>query len=161
MRPILALLPVLCAACATTSGSSVTNAGGAQYDVTSVLNDFNSKKISDQSFVSVSGYLTFGDDKHNLWSSAGEYQYIREKMPPLSDPAWKKCIALDYYGKFRRGLLKYDGKEVIISGYISRNIPEADEFNLGSCSEVFISMEGVGARVMRVREKFGITVTRP
>lgn len=149
---MLALLPVLCAACATTSGSSVINHGNSQYDVTSVLNDFESKKIADRAFVSVSGYLSFGDDKHNLWSSAGEYQYIREKMPPLSDPAWKKCIALDYYGKFRHDLLKYNGQMVVISGYISQDTPEVDEVNLGSCNDVFISMEGVGARVMRVRE---------
>lgn len=143
---------VLCAACATTGSSSITNFGGAQYDVPSVIENFESKKINDQTFVSVSGHLTFGDGKHNLWSSAEGYQYIREKMPPLSDPAWKKCIALNYYGKFRRDLLKYDGEKVVIFGYISRHIPEADEVNLGSCNEVFISMDGVGTRVMRVRE---------
>lgn len=152
MKLPIAIISVLCAACATTGGLNIKNFGGAQYDVPSVLNDFESKKIIDRTFVTVSGYLTFGDDKHNLWSSAEEYQYIREKMPPLSDPAWTKCIALDYYGKFRGDLLKYDGQKVIISGYISRHIPQADEVNLGSCNEIFISMEGVGASVIGVRE---------
>lgn len=152
MRFPIAILPILCIACVSTDNSRIKNSGRVQYGVSSVLNDFESKKIENQTFVSVRGYLTFGDDKHNLWESSVEYKYIRENMPPLSDPAWKKCISLDYYGKFRRDLLKYDGEKVVISGYISRRIPEADEVNLGSCNQVFISMEGVGARVTRVRE---------
>lgn len=152
MRPMFALLPIMSAACVTTGSSSAIDLVSAQYDVPSVLNDFESRKINDGAFVSVSGYLTFGDDKHNLWSSAENYQYIRDKIPPPSDPAWKNCITFDYYGKFRRDLLRFDGKKVIISGYISRHIPEPGEVNLGSCSEVFISMEGAGVRVMRARE---------
>jgi hypothetical protein len=149
---MMTILSAICASCASTGASGVDGLPSSRQAVSSALYDFDSGKIKDRGFVSVSGYLTFGDDKHNLWESSRAYEYIKEKMPPLGDRAWKECISLSFYGNFRRSLKKYDGKEVIISGYIYRHTPARDEVNLGSCNEIFISMEGPGARVAPVRE---------
>lgn len=152
MKFLIATLLALCAACVSDGGARTDELGKAQYNVISVLSDFNAEKLKDMAFVSVSGYLSFGDDKHNLWASEEDYKYVRETMPPLSDPAWDKCVSLNNYGGFRRDLLKYDGRKVIVFGYISQHVMENDEVNLGSCNEVFISLEGIGARVMPRRQ---------
>src|SRR3546814_14960999 len=105
-----------------------------EYSVLHSLSDFESKKISYGQLIYISGYLTFGDDKHNLWGNEEGYKYIRETMPPLKDPAWRDCISLIYYGKFRKTLLKYNEKYVVVLGHISRHMPKSDEVNLGSCN---------------------------
>src|SRR3546814_13987692 len=86
------------------------------------------------------------DLKHNLWGNEEGYKYIRETMPPLKDPAWRDCISLIYYGKFRKTLLKYNEKYVVVLGHISRHMPKSDEVNLGSCNEISISLDGYDAR---------------
>jgi hypothetical protein len=151
MRSLIIMLLVLCtAACASTGKSNAIGFTNPLYTVSSVLHDFESKKLHEHDYVSVSGYLTFGDDKHNLWFSVDNYEYIRYNMPDITDPAWKKCIALGSYGKFRNNLLKNNGNNVIISGYIYRRVPQSSEVNLGSCNEILISMDGPGARVVRI-----------
>ena len=137
-----------CTACVSDGSSSIVS---NPYHVSSLLADFNSNKLTNGQLVSVYGYLTFGDDKHNLWESEKDYKYILDMRPNISDPVWKRCISLDSYGPFRSNLLKNDGKNSVISGYISRRIPNDDEINLGSCSDVSISLEGQGTSVVSAR----------
>lgn len=145
MRQAVILFSVVCASCASTGASHTT---ASQYNVSTALSDFEAKKVATGQLISVSGYLAFGDDEHNIWESRQVSEYIENTMPPLNDPSWKKCISLASYGRFRKVLLRYNGKVVTISGYISRQMPGNDEVNLGSCNEISLSLEGAGARIL-------------
>ena len=145
MRRVVILFSVVCAACAST-GASHTKA--SQYNVSTALSDFEAKKIATGQLISVSGYLAFGDDEHNVWESRQVSEYVENMMPPPIDPSWKKCISLTSYGRFRKVLLRYNGKMVTISGHISRQTLEEDEINLGSCNQISLSLDEDGARVL-------------
>ena len=145
MRHAVILFSVVCAACASTGASHTT---ASQYNVSTALSDFEAKKIATGQLISVSGYLAFGDDEHNVWESRQISEYIENTMPPPNDPSWKKCISLASYGRFRKALLRYNGKVVTVSGYISRQTLRKDEINLGSCNEISLSLDGNGARVL-------------
>ena len=144
MKWAISVVFSVCAACASSGARPIS---AVPYGASSALSDFETGKIREGQLISISGFLTFGDDKHNVWESRKEYEYIRRERPPRNDPAWGKCISLMNYGKFRSKLLRYNGKQVKITGYISRQTPASDEINLGSCNDVSLSLEGDGVRV--------------
>jgi len=55
--------------------------------------------------VSVKGYLRFGDDGRNLWTSEESYTYVRKNYVPPDNPAWSRCIALYDIDGWRKALL--------------------------------------------------------
>ncbi|QAY75936.1 hypothetical protein [Sphingosinicella sp. BN140058] len=144
MKQFIAIVAAGCVACATTGAPSGL---AADYDVRSILSAFQAGTAPQGRPVSVSGYLTFGDDKHNLWASEKDCRDLREAVPPPGDPAWRRCVALADYGRFRSKLLKNDGKSVVITGTLVRHVPDPDEINLGACSDLQISLGGEVARV--------------
>jgi hypothetical protein len=139
---------LLFAACNGCASSTIPKHDKQHYDVVSALQDYKSDKITSNHFVSVSGYLTFGDDKHNLWQDKQTYSYIKTTRPNPDDPAWKQCITLFSYDRFRRKLLRFNGKRVTIAGTITRRVLAPDEIAIGSCSEIGISLQLSEANIM-------------
>src|SRR3546814_18621999 len=76
---------LVCKAWVKTSGLGVVRTECKEYSVSHALSNLESKKISDGQLIYISGYLTFGDDKHNLWGNEEGYKYIRDTMPPLKE----------------------------------------------------------------------------
>src|SRR3546814_1781357 len=79
MRFLVVIFSFFCTACVTTSGSGVVRPEYKEYSLSHALSDFESKKISDGQLIYISGYLTFGDDKHNLWGNEEGYKYRSEE----------------------------------------------------------------------------------
>src|SRR3546814_14439332 len=83
MRFMVVIFSFFCTACVTTSGSGVVRPEYKEYSVSHALSAFESKKISDGQLIYISGYLTFGDDKNNLWGNEEGYKKIREKKQQI------------------------------------------------------------------------------
>jgi hypothetical protein len=96
--------------------------------------------------VQVVGYLRFGDDTHNLWNSKAAETAVSTGYVPADDPRWSRCIALRDFGNYRSTLLRQNNHLVLITGIVNRIPLGPDEIEIGSCSEVKISVLKVEGR---------------
>jgi hypothetical protein len=96
--------------------------------------------------VTVSGYLRFGDDTRNLWSSKGAYLAIRNGGPHALGLATDHCIALYDITSWRDALLSNDGKSVLIGGVVHRIPLKEGEISLSECSDLGISIRSIRRR---------------
>src|SRR5678816_1589358 len=69
--------------------------------------------------VAVSGYLRFGDDSRNLWSSKAVYLNIKNGNRPAQATS-DHCIALYDIANWRRILLSNNGKNILVEGELRR-----------------------------------------
>lgn len=93
--------------------------------------------------VVVSGYLRFGDDSRNLWSTKQSYVKVTKSDIDPEDAAWNRCITLYDVGSFREDLIKYNNHYVIISGVVRRIIQQEGEITTSACNELGISVRSV------------------
>ena len=88
----------------------------------------------------VRGYLRFGDDSRNLWSSREAFQQVRDSDVQPDDPAWDRCITLFNIEHFRDALLARNNSYVLITGLIQRVVPVEGEITTSSCNTLGISV---------------------
>src|SRR4051812_36692237 len=93
--------------------------------------------------VTVAGYLRFGDDSRNLWSSGDSYIAVKNGQPLPGGALWNHCIALNDINGWRRALLSNNERNVLITGVIHRIPFKDDEISLGACSDLGISIRSV------------------
>jgi hypothetical protein len=92
--------------------------------------------------VQVTGYLMFGDDMSNLWNSKSAWRAVSGYVPSDS-PLWNHCITLRGIGNHRSALLKQSGHLATITGLVSRVPLGGGEIEIGSCSEIGMSVVNV------------------
>ena len=90
--------------------------------------------------VQVAGYLRFGDDMRNLWNSKAAVSAAGTGYVPADDPRSNHCITLRDCGNQRSTLLRRNGHSVLITGVVNRIPLGPDEIEIGSCSEIGISV---------------------
>jgi hypothetical protein len=100
----------------------------------------NSSGALEGTTVQISGYLKFGDDMHNLWSSKSAWLAVSTREVPSDAPMWNHCITLRGIGNHRSALLKLSDHPVLITGELHRVTLKPDEIEIGSCSEIGISV---------------------
>jgi hypothetical protein len=93
--------------------------------------------------VSVSGYLRFGDDSRNLWSSEAAYLSAKNGKPSARVLATGHCIALYDIEKWRDALLSNNGKNVLVDGVIRRIPLKEGEISLSECSDLGIAIRSI------------------
>jgi hypothetical protein len=93
--------------------------------------------------VAVLGYLRFGDDSHNLWSSKEALAAVSTDYVPTDDPAWDHCISLFDFGGLRSRLLANDNRTVILIGTVRQIKLKPGELMMSTCSEIGISVQSV------------------
>jgi hypothetical protein len=128
------LMSVLLTACVTSHGDSPV------HTVTQVV--ANESMLLGQA-VTVDGYLRFGDDSHNLWTSRRSYRAVADGYRDTDDPAWKECIALFDIDGWRDVLLRYTNHKVRVIGVLHRVPLQPDEITLSECSELGLSIKSV------------------
>lgn len=106
----------------------------------------NSAASLEGQLVTVSGYLRFGDDSRNLWSSKDAYLGIKNGNPSARAPASDYCIALYDIEKWRGILLSNDGKNVLINGVIRRIPLKEGDISLSECSDLGIAIRSIRRR---------------
>jgi hypothetical protein len=124
------LFVALVSACAHTRGPPLT--------VDEVIRSNPEGEVS-----SVRGYLRFGDDSRNLWSSKDAYDVVKTRYVPPNDPAWDHCIALYGVERWRRELLARDKSYVVITGVIHRYPSKEGDISLGSCSDLGVTISSL------------------
>ena len=90
--------------------------------------------------VSVKGYLRFGDDGRNLWTSEESYTYVRKNYVPPDNPAWSRCIALYDIDGWRKALLSMNNQYVLVSGIVHRYPAQDGDVAIDTCSDLGISI---------------------
>jgi hypothetical protein len=93
--------------------------------------------------VEVRGFLRFGDDTQNLWSSKEAYSAVSGHYVPPDSPLWNHCISLFDTMTLRAALLKYDSFDVIVRGRVKRYRQVNGGITFESCSDVGISISSV------------------
>jgi hypothetical protein len=93
--------------------------------------------------VAVSGYLRFGTDSHNLWSSREALAAVSADYVPTDDPAWDHCVSLFDFAGLRSHLLANDNRMVTLIGTIERIKLEPGDLLMSSCSELGIAVQSV------------------
>tara|TARA_B100000678_G_scaffold198570_1_gene166676 strand:- start:840 stop:1178 length:339 start_codon:yes stop_codon:yes gene_type:complete len=89
--------------------------------------------------VIVRGFLSFGDDRKNLWSSRDTYEKVAREGKDSGDPISNQCLSVlttensEYYA-----LRGNDKTEVSLSGIVTI-IDLTDRINLGFCSNIALS----------------------
>jgi hypothetical protein len=90
--------------------------------------------------VEVRGFLRFGDDTQNLWTSKGAYSAVSGPYVPAESPLWNHCISLFDTMKLRATLLQYDSHDVLVRGRVTRYPRDNDDIVFSSCSDVGIAI---------------------
>jgi hypothetical protein len=93
--------------------------------------------------VEVWGFLRFGDDTQNLWSSKNAYSAVSGHFVPPGSPLWNHCISLSDTKKWRAALHQYDSLDVVVRGRITRYQRVNGDITFESCSDVGISVTSV------------------
>jgi hypothetical protein len=90
--------------------------------------------------VEVRGFLRFGDDTRNLWTSKSAYSAVSGQYVPAESPLWNHCISLFDTKKLRATLLRYDSRDVLVRGRITRYRRDNDDIAFSSCSDIGITI---------------------
>lgn len=93
--------------------------------------------------VKVRGFLRFGDDTQNLWTSKDAYSAVSGHFVPPDSPLWNHCVSLLDTKELRAALLRYDRLDVIVRGRVTRHRRENGDIAFESCSDVGISVTSV------------------
>jgi hypothetical protein len=133
---IAALLFVATSACVETRS----------FHVLSVDAIINSASAPEGDVVTVSGYLRFGDDSHNLWSSKEALLAVSKGYVPPKDPAWNHCIGLFDIDGWRSRLIDLDNSHVTITGALQSSHPHHSEFTMNTCTDSGLSIRSVKRR---------------
>ena len=96
--------------------------------------------------VLIKGYLRFGDDSRNLWSTRKAYLRVVEQDTMSDDPAWNRCITLYDFEAFREELIAHNNDYVLVRGVIRRSIHQEGEITTSACNELGISVQSVKSR---------------
>lgn len=89
--------------------------------------------------VRIKGYLTFGDDKHNLWTSKDSYYFVKSNGYDAKFVS-ENCITIFNYNIHRKQLINLDKKIVVVKGVISKIERSEGAINLGSCNVIGVSI---------------------
>src|SRR5580692_4573666 len=81
---------------------------GGRHEVLGVDEIIQPASESESHLVTVSGFLRFGDDSHNLWSSKEALLAISKIYVPTDDPVWSHCIGLFDIDGWRARLVALD-----------------------------------------------------
>jgi hypothetical protein len=128
------LLIILETACAHT---------GHVQRILSVDDILRSGKTLDGQLVEVRGFVRYGDDSRNLWTSEKAYSKLAGHFVPPSDPDWNHCISLLDSGKWRKLLVQKNGSYIVISGVV-RHDPRAEgDINFELCNELGLSIRSI------------------
>jgi hypothetical protein len=95
--------------------------------------------------VEVRGFLRFGDDTQNLWSSKDAYSAVSGHFVPPDSPLWNHCISLSDTKKWRAALHQNDSLDVVVRGRVTRYQRNNGDIAFESCSDVGISVASVTA----------------
>lgn len=97
--------------------------------------------------VTVRGYLRFGDDSRNLWSTRGAYSTVVKDLSrgglPADDPKWQRCVTLYEIRQWREFLLSHTDKYVTVTGVLRRSPAQPGEISMGACSDLGIEITSV------------------
>jgi hypothetical protein len=93
--------------------------------------------------VEVRGFLRFGDDTQNLWTSKDAYSAVSGRYVSPESPLWNHCISLFDTKKLRATLLRYDSSYVLVRGRVTRYRRDAGDISFSSCSEVGITITAI------------------
>lgn len=102
-----------------------------------------SARVLEGTQVEVRGFLRFGDDTQNLWTSKDAYSAVSGHFVSPDSPLWNHCISLFDTKKLRAALLRYDALDVIVRGRVTRYRRENGDIAFESCSDVGISVTSV------------------
>jgi hypothetical protein len=116
------------------------------HEVLGVDKIINSASALQGHLVTVSGYLRFGDDSHNLWSSKGALLAVSKSYVPPDDPAWTHCIGLFDIDGWRARLLALDNSYVIITGALQSGNLHHSEFTMNTCTDSGLSIRSAKQR---------------
>ena len=130
-RAALLLLLLLSFAC--------THGGVAQRPL-SVDNILESAVALEGKKVEVRGFLRFGDDTQNVWTSKDAYSAVSNRYVPPESPLWNHCISLFDTARLRATLLQYDSRDVLVRGRVTRHRRDNDDISFSSCSDVGITI---------------------
>lgn len=118
------------------TGCTTIQAGNRPVSVNQIL-------VSPEEFrgqqVTVRGFLSFGDDRKNLWSSQDVYERVSKGVVDAGDSNRKQCLSVlttqnsEYYE-----LRGKDKTEVSLSGVVTI-VDFDDRINLGFCSNIALS----------------------
>jgi hypothetical protein len=124
------------------SATACTHTAGVQKSL-SVDDILKSGTTLEGQLVEVRGFVRFGDDSQNLWTSEDAYSKVARRALPPDDPDWNHCISLFDTGKLRKLLSQKDGQNVIASGVVRRD-PRADgAIAFETCSELGLSIRKI------------------
>jgi len=93
--------------------------------------------------VTVSGYLRFGDDSRNLWSSKIVYMKMKNGSLSASNGPNDHCIALFDIADWRESLLSNNGKDILVSGVVRRIPLKEGEISLSECSDLGVAIRSI------------------
>lgn len=93
--------------------------------------------------VEVKGFLRFGDDTQNLWTSRDAYSAVSGRYVPPESPLWNHCVSLFDTKKLRSTLLRYDSRDVLVRGRVTHYRRDSGDIAFSSCSEVGIAIVAV------------------
>jgi hypothetical protein len=130
----LILLSMALAACVHSKGLQ---------DALGVDDLLKSARTVEDTEVEVRGFLRFGDDTQNLWSSKEAYSAVSGHYVPPDSPLWNHCISLFDTLTLRADLLKYDAFNVVVRGRLKRYRQDNGGITFESCSDVGISVSSV------------------
>jgi hypothetical protein len=98
---------------------------------------------------SVKGYLRFGDDSRNLWSTREAYSRVLEQLErkdgALDEALWEHCITLFAINGWREFMLAHNDQYVIVTGVIQRYPAATGEISMGGCNDLGIQITSVRA----------------
>ncbi len=141
LRALLVAIALSLSACSQTRPTQVATS------VDAVIADEES--LLDRAVV-IRGYLRFGDDSRNLWSTEHAYRVIEGHISrgelALEDPNWKRCITLYGVGEWRDLLLKRSGDYVVVKGVLRRYASKWGEISLGACSDLGVEIGSIQDR---------------
>jgi hypothetical protein len=93
--------------------------------------------------VEVRGFLRFGDDTQNLWASKDAYSAVSGHYVAPESPLWNHCISLFDTLKLRSSLLRYDSRDVLVRGRVTRYRRDEGDIAFSSCSEIGIAINSI------------------
>lgn len=93
--------------------------------------------------VEVLGFLRFGDDTQNLWTNKDAYSAVSGRYVPPESPLWNHCVSLFDTKRLRETLLRYDSRDVIVRGRVTRYQRANGDIALSSCSDVGITISSI------------------